>query len=834
MHIPIGIPRALADDRAGRLTGLRYALHLTIPRNRTAPVIGEATLTFDLVIPGTDPLLLDFNPAGPGRLLSLTVNDVAVDASVVSGHVAVDTSLLRAGRNRLVASFVAGDGPLNRRERYLYTIFVPARAHEAVPCFDQPNLRARWTLSLDIPAGWRAVANSTEVCSHPHQSGSSTHTRVQFAETAPLPPYLFAFAAGEFGVDTIQSSAGPLRVWHIDVDPALLAANREAIAGEHGAAVDWMARYTAIPPPFDIADIVLLPAFQFGGMEHPGAIFYNAPLLLLPPAATPQQLLSRAHLIAHETAHLWFGDLVTMTWFDDVWMKEVFANFMAAKIVNPSFADLDHELRFLYGHYPGAYDVDRTAGTHPIRQPIDNLLDASTVYGAIIYLKSPIVMRQIERRLGEDRLRDALREYLATYAYAHAAWPDLVAIFESAGFDDIRAWSRAWVEEAGRPAIGVDLRLVDDRVETLTIRQDGRGRTRAAQQIEVAIGTPAGIAHVPAWLASAVDLSAHVRGMTPHFVLPNGRGLAYGECHLDPRSRTWLLNHLGEIPDALTRGSAWLTLWDEMLIGTIPAGALLHLATSLVTREDNDLNLQRVLTGLGPLVWIFTDTQSNDAVATQVERALMLALARHSRPQLKAAAFSALCSVATRAGTIDWMRAVWSRDAAIDGLPLSEPDDIMLTLELAARGDEAVVARQLARTTDQDRAAALRFLAPAVSASPEVRTAFMASLGDRERRTREPWVVDGMRWVHHPLHERHSLELIRRGLDLLEEVRRTGDIFLPKRWLDAMLGGHRRPEAARAVREFLDSRPPTYPVPLRRMILASADQLFRAARDVTP
>ena len=132
--------------------------------------------------------------------------------------------------------------------------------------------------------------------------------------------------------------------------------------------IEWLERYTGIPYPFGKFDFVLVPSFQFGGMEHPGSIFYNASSLLLDPSATTNQKLGRASLIAHETSHMWFGDLVTMRWFDDVWMKEVFANFMAAKIVNPSFPEINHELRFLYAHYPSAYDVDRTAGTNAIRQ----------------------------------------------------------------------------------------------------------------------------------------------------------------------------------------------------------------------------------------------------------------------------------------------------------------------------------------------------------------------------------------------------------------------------------------------------------------------------------
>ena len=137
-------------------------------------------------------------------------------------------------------------------------------------------------------------------------------------------------------------------------------------------------------------------------MEHPGAIFYNAAGLLLDESATQNQLLGRASVIAHETAHMWFGDLVTMRWFNDVWMKEVFANFMAAKIVNPSFPAVNHELRFLLDTIPPPTTSIAPPARNAIRQPLDNLDEAGTLYGAIIYQKAPIVMRQLETLVGAD------------------------------------------------------------------------------------------------------------------------------------------------------------------------------------------------------------------------------------------------------------------------------------------------------------------------------------------------------------------------------------------------------------------------------------------------
>src|ERR1043165_1912260 len=199
---------------------------------------------------------------------------------------------------------------------------------------------------------------------------------------------------------------------HRETDPKKVERNRHAIFDLHAKALAWLEDYTKIQYPFGKFDFVLIPSFQFGGMEHPGAIYYNAAGIMLDESATENQMLNRASTIAHETSHMWFGDLVTMRWFNDVWMKEVFANFMAAKIVNPSFPKVNHELRFLVSNYPAAYAVDRTEGTHPIRQELGNLNDAGSLYGAIIYQKAPIVVRQLELILGPEKFRDGLRAYL--------------------------------------------------------------------------------------------------------------------------------------------------------------------------------------------------------------------------------------------------------------------------------------------------------------------------------------------------------------------------------------------------------------------------------------
>jgi aminopeptidase N len=818
-----GVSRELAEERARRVSDLRYELELTLHEDPAAPIDARVRLTFRLS-DSRAPLAIDFAPdhgRPPGRSV---VNDRAWDAALDNEHLVIPAALLRDGVNEVILPFVAGNVPLNRRPGLTYSIFVPARARETFPCLDQPSLRGRFSLTLNVPDVWTAVSNAA-LAGASNNEGRRTFA---FAATPPLPTYLFAFAAGRLLEDVAERDGREFRIYYTASETEAYLDNREALVEGHAHALRWLEEYTDTRYPFGKFDVVLVPAFQFGGMEHPGAVFYNASTVLLPSSATRQQRLARASVIAHETAHMWFGDLVTMTWFDDVWMKEVFANFMAAKIVEPSFADVNHELRFLHTHYPAAYDVDRTAGAHPVRQPLVNLSDAGSLYGAIVYLKSPFVMRQLELLLGTDGLRTALREYLARHAFASASWPDLLSLLQRHTNHDLSAWSESWLESAGRPVIETALSPDDSGAS----RIDLRCHSSHAQRLDVALGSALRIDHATVWLQRDTTIPVDRGAPAPEFVLPNGRGLGYGDFILDRRSRDWLTHRLWDVPESLTRGSAWLTMWDAMLAERRSPLAYFDLGVAGIDSEASELNLQRILNDIERTFWLFLSDQERHAASTRLEAALQLRLDRQEPVTAKAAVFASMRAVATTNHAVDWLRALWSDDVRIDGLTLREADYVALTQELAVRSanDDGIVERQLARTGNEDRRSALAFVAPALSVDPAARQRFFSTISTAANRRREPWVIDGLRWLHHPLRAKASVVFLGPGLELLEDVKRTGDIFLPKRWLDAMFSGHRSPEAAQIVRVFLDGRPDTYPIALRRMILASADHLFRVEK----
>jgi len=251
--------------------------------------------------------------------------------------------------------------------------------------------------------------------------------------------------------------------------------------------------------------------------------------------------------------------------------------------------------------------------------------------------------------------------------------------------------------------------------------------------------------------------------------------------------------------------------------------------------DPDELNVQRILGYVGSAYWRLLSNEARRELATRLESVLRTGLAGARTTSLKAAYFSTLRHVASGTETIEFLERIWRRQESVPGLKLSENDESALALELAVREVPAwseILENQLERIRNPDRRDRFAFVMPALSADAATRDRFFASLSDATNRRHEPWVLDGVAYLHHPLRAVESRRYIRPSLDLVREIQRTGDIFFPKRWLDATLNGHNSHTAAATVREFLDSQA-DYPVRLRQIILQSADPLFRASAILT-
>jgi aminopeptidase N len=756
-----GVPLSLAEQRKLQLSGIRYQLSFVIPGKKEEPVKGNATIHFTLASKA-EAVVLDFNQAD-GAVKELRVNDKKETIRQENEHLIIAGNHLVAGANKVDVQFEAGNTALNRNNDYMYALFVPERARTAFPCFDQPDLKAVFELTLNIPADWKAMSNGSVVNAVAEEGGM----KWQFAPSDTIPTYLFSLTAGVFKSKKRMAGGQEMEFFYRETDSIKLASSIPAIFDMHAQALQFLEKYTGIPYPFKKFSFTAIPDFQFGGMEHPGAIWYNANSLFLDSSATRTQLIRRATLLAHETSHMWFGDLVTMQWFNDVWMKEVFANFMADKIVSVILPDDNADLKFITDHYPAAYSVDRTKGANPIRQPLDNLNEAGSLYGNIIYHKAPIMMLQLERLIGDSVLQNGLRTYLKKYAFHNATWPDLIAILDDNTKEDLQTWNDSWVNKPGRPVVNGSL-------------TDVQGNTYGLFNVDTTTVSTIYQLKDPVLRAfSYINLYENVI---------DGRAVSPGR---------WI--------DLIKTG---LREEKEELISQLLLGELNSIYWVYLSPEGR----AAVSAGLENELWSLTKQAAKPNMKKQFFKAWTgLALSDSVKHTLY---------------TI-WKEKTPPADVK---LTEDDYTDLAATLALNAYpAAAAVLKEQSTRIQNPDKQKRWEFLLPALSADEKERDRFFEALKDVTNRRKEAWVVTAAAYLHHPLREKSAEKYILPSLELLEELQRTGDIFFPQNWLQATLGLHQSEQAQGLVQGFIQSHP-GYNRRLLNKLLQAADPLFRARK----
>lgn len=809
-----GVSLELASYRKEVISDIVYDLSLNIPSEKEKPILGDLNLTFGLSKNSID-LPLDFKE-GSKNLKSITINGQESEIVFENEHILLPKSLLKDGENQIGISFIAGETSLNRNEEYLYTLFVPDRARTAFPLFDQPNLKAVYSLTLEIDADWNAISNA------PIRSKTKNQTTTNwvFEPSDLISSYLFSFVAGKFDVITKKIAGREMTMLHRETDQEKVARNVDDIFQLHAASIDWLEDYTGIPYPFKKFDFALIPSFQYGGMEHVGAIQYRASSLFLDEAPSESNLLGRASLIAHETAHMWFGDLVTMDWFNDVWTKEVFANFMAAKIVNPSFPEINHELNFLVRHYPSAYSVDRTNGANPIRQFLPNLNEAGTMYGAIIYNKAPIMMRQLELLVGKETFREGLQDYLIKYSFSNATWPNLISILDSKSETDLKAWSEVWVNTSGRPTFQEKYQA--ENVSLIVQNDESLQKRVWPQQFSIKEFTynDSSIVH----LVNSKEKETELSFFQPLSYLFNSDGYGYG---LFPTDLSYL-DLWGSLND-VEKGSLLITIYENLLDGNINPTDYLNKLTSIIETEENQLVLNLALSHLRSIYWDMISEEERNKKAASIEEMLWMAMLNQEESSRRKTFFNSYESIALSETGIEKLYSIWSKETKVEKLILSENDFIGLAGTLAIKSPEKtaeIVEKQLTEIKNPDSKRRFEFIKPALSNDQTTRDTFFNSLVVEENRQTESWVLGALGYLHHPLRTSDSEKYILPSLVLLEEIQVTGDIFFPKRWLDSTLGNFHSDEANTIVDTFLADRP-NYNAQLKMKIQQSADMLKR-------
>jgi aminopeptidase N len=822
-----GVDRSLAVYRKAVLTNIRYALELDIPAQKAQPVTAHETLTFELSAVKL-PLQLDFKE-DPAKIHVIVVNGHKTGVNYQKEHLILLPEFLKKGINEVQISFQAGDGALNRNSDYLYTLFVPDRSRTVFPCFDQPDLKSVYTLTLHIPKNWKAIANAELRDSVMGQAGNPDRKTYHFKPSNLLSTYLFAFAAGNFQLYSGTLEGKKVDFLYRETDKLKIAPSIPAIFAIHSSALKYYEDWTGIPYPFQKFGFVAIPDFQFGGMEHPGAIQYKASSLFLDAGATKDQLNARNNLIAHETAHMWFGDMVTMDWFSDVWMKEVFANFMADKSAEETGGGDTYALKFLIDHFPAAYSVDRTEGANPIRQPLDNLKDAGTLYGNIIYHKAPVMMQQLESLMGKTPFRQGVSEYLRKFANSNASWPDLIKILDRYTPANLEQWNKVWVNESGRPVIDYTLDYQNGKIGHFVVTQHAEyGQDRVwPQTFDISLFYPGSVKVLHANLrGEKLELKEAAGLEKPLFVLFNSSGVGYGRWPVDPA----LPQNLFTLERPLHRATAYISLYEQMLSGkAIRPAELLKLFGQGLGKEQEELNIKLLTSYISTIYWQFSTPEERKKLSAPLEDQIWTALQHQQSGNNKKQLFKAYQDIFMNPSARSRLYQIWKNQQAPEGVALSEDDYTSLALSLALRddGDTTILTMQDARITNPDRKKRFEFIMPAVSSDQRKRDKFFESLKQLSNRGKESNVLAALYYLHHPLRQSYSTRYLQQSLGLLEEIQSTGDIFFPQSWLQATFGTYRSKEAVAIIRNFLKDHP-DYNPRLKAKILQSADNLFRA------
>jgi aminopeptidase N len=831
--VPDGIPRSLAQERTARVSDLRYSLsYRLVPHAATT----EATEQIQFLLHDTgEPLLLDFRD---GQIAWMTVNGKEIAGTSVHGHVVLPAADLRVGANTIEARFTANIGVAGKaitrfedrddNSEYLYTLFVPMDAEMAFPCFDQPDLKGRFTLDITAPDGWKVISNALPGDSFPAGEG---FRRTYFGNTRPISTYLFAFAAGPFV--SVHPQAGMPNVWVRRSQVKNAADAAPAVQQTAAQGMQVLAKYFDQPFPFPKYEMVLIPGFAYGGMEHAGATFLREESVIFRTAPTAMNRMNRDVLVLHELTHQWFGDFTTMRWFDDLWLKEGFAQYMAYKTLAALRPNDDIWQRFYQSIKPGAYGIDETQGTTPIYQDIPNLRDAKSAYGAIVYSKAPAVLKQLNYVLGDDAFQKGLQIYLAQHRYGNATWSDLIGAFQTASGRDLTAWAEMWIRHRGMPRVDTEWNCAHGRLAVRLSQTPVLGGDDLWPiATEIGLGYPDGRVET-----MRVDLAGKTTQVQfgrepmpcPEWVFANNGDHAYGLFLLDAKSRAAVMQQVPQMPDLFRRTLLWGSLWDAVRQVQLDPGAYVRLALDALPRERDESLAASLLGRTQTAIHHYVSAAAQTELLAQGEALAADRMMNDPEHDLRIVWFRSLAGFAAQPAGQTVMKELLNGKRTIPGVELRQQDRWSMVTALLAYGDpdaDAVLAAEQKRDPSGD---GRKFAYVAQAARPDAATKAHYFEDYLHNPTQsEDWIQSSLGAFNSWNQAELTAPYVRPALEALDQVKRERKIFFLVAWLDAFLDGQESAASLATVQEYLATARPD--PDLRLKILQSMDELDRTVR----
>ncbi|WP_411112849.1 aminopeptidase N [Streptomyces sp. 029-5] len=661
---------------------------------------GAATFA-DLIAPGVTAVTLNGTELDPAAVFD--GSRIALDGLLAENVLVVDAQCAYSRTGEGMHRFVdPEDG-----EVYLYTQYEPADARRVFANFEQPDLKAPYRFRVTAPEGWTAWSNG---------EGTLIDGVWHFAETKPISTYITAVLAGPYHYVTdsyrrtfddgtvLEIPLGAMcrkgLARHFDADDIFLITKQ---------GLDFFHDHFDYPYPFGKYDQAFVPEYNLGAMENPGLVTFREEYIFRG-QVTQASYERRANTTLHEMAHMWFGDLVTMRWWDDLWLKESFADFMGSFAQVGATRFTHAWTTFANNRKAWAYRADQLPSTHPITADIRDLEDAKLNFDGITYAKGASVLKQLVAYVGQDAFLEGARRYFKRNAYGNTRLADLLSVLEETSGRDLTGWSRSWLETAGLNSLTPQVIFdAEGRVTELAVVQDAAESHPELRPHRVAIGlyrrTPQGelvrFARAETDVAGPRTVVTELAGAErPELILVNDDDLTYCKIRFDAGSLDTLRAHLGDLTDPLARALCWSALWNLTRDGLMPARDFIGLVLTHAGRETSIGVLQMLH------AWAESALTHYAAPAWREEGGRLLAEGalrelRLSEPgsehQLTWARFFA--AVAASDADFQLLRGLLNGTAKIDGLDVDQELRWAFLGPLAAHGraDESAIDAELAR-----------------------------------------------------------------------------------------------------------------------------------------
>ena len=676
-----------ALSRSSRVSDVRYKLSFSLSEEEafTASSNIEFTLSNAKI-----PLTIDLNEA---EILKLEVNGKLAQYSYNKWFITLPANVLVEGKNSVNVLFKRlysddGEGlhrfvdPIDDKV-YLYSHFEPAAAQQMFALFDQPDLKATYTLSVSAPANWSVLSAMKE-----SRVEDKATTKVwHFDATPKLSPYNFSL------------HAGPYQVWHNNqANYPLRLFARQSVAKQIKPE-DWFTyttqgltffeNYYGVKYPFTKYDQILVPDFLYGAMENAAAITFSERSFLTNGEMSQSKRERLANVILHEMAHQWFGNLVTMKWWNGLWLNESFAAFMAT-LATAESTEFKGAWRTFYAKgKQSAYREDQSVTTHPIEVPIPSTANAFDNIDAITYSKGASALSQLRHLLGKDIFRQGIEDYLTTHTYKNAVLDDLIQSLAKAGGRNLDSWKQEWLYKAGVNTIKVNFECINDEVSHFEIVQsaDVNFPTLREQKVQLALFQLAQspdhkdelklVSAIPYLYKGHISQVKALQGKPcPDLVYPNYEDWGFVKVQLDGTSFETTKKHINKVQEPFLRSMLWQSLWDSVRDGELPLNEYVDLALNNISQEQDYTILGQVLSHLeGSLHYLNKfDSSDNDYVSGVRQK-----LEQLTWDNLKSANkvnmrrwFSAYREFASSTDALSTLEALLNGDEKLEGLTINQ------------------------------------------------------------------------------------------------------------------------------------------------------------------